>query len=377
MKYLRAKVQTAQYLSKNMGPLWAKRFLRNLSAERILALVHELERNGMAVELDLEIPSWRAEQVVATAKTLELARTITIPESPPLHEEAHGWHPYRARELQGVTLDVDSGLAFAGEQVIAQSGSGTRASRDASFVSGATVRINKTKPIILNRPIAPLGDVHHHYHVMLETLPRMLHARALNPEVHFVTSSEIANRYQELFEELGLRIQHHQPGSVLLGHPLVLVDQPDLFWPRQADLTALRSAFGTGNVQPTRDLYISRGTNFRQPAKESELQDTLHDAGFECLDLADYSIKDQWAIAQTARAVAGPHGASLWIAAGMQPHSKLLELSSGEYFENCYRRIATLNELNYQFVHMPGSESQAYGNALALAPKLKEYFEPH
>ena len=359
---LNEKIQSARYLSRNAGSLWAKRILRNLSPEHSLALVHELERQGMAVELNLEIPSWRTDQIVTKSVLLEPANTILIPPAAPLEEDAHGWQPYHARELQGVALDVDSGLAFAGERVIAQSGSGTRASRDAAFVSGATIRVSKTQPIIVNGPIAPLGDVHHHYHVLLETVPRMLHARTLNPDVCFVTTLEIPHRYRELFEQLDFQIEHHPPGSVLIGHPLVLVDQPDLFWPRSADISALRTAFATSDHNPTRRLYFNRGSAFRQPVNELELEQQLRAYGFETLSLGDLPISDQWAIAQQAGLVAAPHGASLWVAAAMQPESHLIELSGGELFEACYRRISFLNVLNYRFVPIGGSPFQPFGD---------------
>lgn len=368
--FLNEKIQTARYLSRTAGSLWAKRILRNLSPERSLALVHELERQGMATELDLEIPSWRTEQVISRSVTLEPASTILIPPAAPLEEDAHGWQPYRARELQGVTLDVDSGLVFAGERVIAQSGSGTRASRDAAFVSGARIRVSKTPPILVNGPIAPLGDVHHHYHVMLETLPRMLHARAVNPNVRFVTASVIPERYRKFFEKFDFLIEYYDPGSVLISHPLVLIDHPDLFWPRKADIAALRDLFGMTMTEPKRNLYASRGTFVRQPSHEKELQDQLRNAGFEILNLTSYPIESQWLIAQESNIVIGPHGASLWISAAMQPGTRLLEISSGDLFEGCYRRIATVNELTYRFLHLAGSESQPFGNGIDAAKAI-------
>ena len=372
MSDFREKLTTARYLSKNAGPLWAKRILRNLSPERSLALVHELEREGMAVELNLEIPSWRTDQIVTKSVLLEPASTILIPPVAPLEEDAHGWPPYRARELQGVTLDVDSGLVFAGEQVIAQSGSGTRASRDAAFVSGATIRVSKTQPITVNDPIAPLGDVHHHYHVMLETLPRMLHARELNPDVRFVTTADISHRYRALFEQLDFRITFHSPGSVLIGHPLVLVDQPDLFWPRKADISALRHALGETAHQPTKMLYFPRGSTFRRPDDEDRLQDSVAAAGFQIIELNQYSLREQWLLAQEALLIAGPHGAALWTVGGMKKRATLIELSSGELYEGCYRRVATLNDVVYRFAALKGSASKLFGAALDAECLLAE-----
>lgn len=320
----------------------------------------------MPTALNLEIPSWRVEQIVARTVTLEPASTVTIPSSGPLPEEAHGWLPYRARELQGVTLDVDSGLAFANDLVVAQSGSGTRASRDAAFVSGATVRIKSQRPTILYSPIAPVGDVHHHYHVMLETLPRMLHARSTNPNVKFLTTATIPDRYMNLFHELDLTIEHRDTGDVVIGNPLVLVDQPDLFWPRAADVDIL-SHIATTNEDdapgPYQRIYLQRGSAFRQPSNESELESLLTEHGFRSVDLGGMRVLDQLILVSKAQTVVAPHGASLSSISALPAGRRVLELSSGEGFEPCYRRLATLRKLQYQFLALTGSESREYGDA--------------
>lgn len=358
------KLNTARYLSRQVGPLWAKRILRNLSPDQSLAIIHELERNGMVTELNLDIPGWRTEQLVVRCHTIEPAATLTIPFQPPLGVEAHGWQPYQARELQGVSLDIDSGLAFSANRVIAQSGTGTRASRDAAFVSGATARVVKTRPTIINQPIAPLGDVHHHYHFMIETLPRMLHAREMNPSVEFVTSTTISPRYLDLLDQLQFRIQCRRPGEIVIGNPLVLVDQPDLFWPRQSDLLVLRESLGDTNAPADRLLYLSRGSSSRKPANENDLERELASAGFEVLDYSHYTIQEQWTMAQEARVLAGPHGAALVAVSAMAPDAKLFELSSGELFESCYRRIAQMLQVRYRFVPLPACPSVPFGNSL-------------
>lgn len=368
MKSFAQKVRTAQYLATNAGPLWIKRFLRNLSPETTLALVKELERNGMPTALNLEIPSWRVEQIVARTVTLEPASTVTIPSSGPLPEEAHGWLPYRARELQGVTLDVDSGLAFASDLVIAQSGSGTRASRDAAFVSGATVRIKSQRPTILNSPIAPVGDVHHHYHFMLETLPRMLHAKEHYGTITFVTSSELPSKYQRLFESLELSVENRPRGDVLIPSRLVLVDQPDLFWPRRVDLHVLSRSMlnGYGTLTPRAKIYLERGASSRQPANEADLVLALGQHEFENVNLAELEIQNQWLLISSAQIVVSPHGASLATIPALSRGSRVVELSSGDQFERCYQRMSALTELDYHFVQIPGLESSPSGNALCL-----------
>lgn len=355
------RLATAKALGSDAAARWGRRLLHGLPPERQLALVRELERTGMPVHLDLEIPSWRTERLVARTHTIEPATTIAIPEHGPLPAEAHGWMPYRARELHGAVLDVDSGLVFSGGRVLAQSGSGTRASRDAAFVSGATARVRKTRPSIHAGTLAPLGDVRHHYHVLLETLPRMLHARRFQPGVTFVTSEDIPHRYAELLDDLGFAILRLNPGSVLIPGALILVDQPDLFWPRQSDLQVLREALGGPDDRPTMRIYAGRGAASRAPRQEAMLGDALRLAGFDAPDLTSLSVREQWTLGRQASHLVGPHGAALALAAALSGSARLTELSSGDLFESCYRRVCALTGTSYRYLALQGSPSAPDG----------------
>ena len=192
----------------------------------------------------------------------------------------------------------------------------------------------------------------------------MLHARELNPDVRFLTAADIPNRYVELFKQLNLRIKYYPPGSVLIGHPLVLVDQPDLFWPRKADLSVLRQTLGESDEQPVRNIYFPRGSYFRSPVGEDCLLEEMTKAGFEIVELHRYSICDQWAIGRNARVVAGSHGASLWVTAAMVRGTTVLEVTSGHLFEQCYRRISHQAHLRYCLIQSQGSASSPFGQAL-------------
>ena len=368
MSVLANKLRTARYLSANARSHLTNRILRKLSPETSHALIRQLERDGIPIEIDLEVPSWRTSAVVSTTTTLEATATITIPACGLLPEDSHGWKPYRVRELQKTLLDVDSGLAFSFDHVIAQSGSGSRASKDAAFFSGATTRIRKRTPTVVHTPIAPLGDVSHHYHVLLETLPRMLHAKSVNSTVRFVTSSFIPDRYRHLFHDLNLPVDELNPGEVLTGSPLILVDQPDQFWPRSIDVRALAEVLSpaASASTPTRKFYLERGPVSRQPAHEAALARALQERGFESVNLSDFDVHQQWVLASSADTVFSPHGASLAIIPALSPSARVIEFSSGDRFERCYQRIAALHGVSYRFIRLDGSSRNPEGNALDL-----------
>ena len=338
------------------------------------AQVQALERQGMPVSLDLANPSWRAETIVADARCLEPSSTLSVPaQQCGLAAEDHSWPAYYVRTLTDVLLDGDSCLVFADGRVIAQSGSGTRAARDAAFVSGATFRIQANRPIEVSGPIAPLGDIHHHYHVMLETLPRILHARDYDPATTFVTSEDIADRYATVLESWEIQTRRYPPGTVLNVGSLILVDQPELFWPRRVDIDALRRAFRV-NEQPqtsNRRIYVSRRNAARTLTNEDRLEAELEALGFRTVILEEFSIAEQVSLFGNAVDIIAPHGAGLSGIAFMANSSRAIELTSGEVFENCYRRVAAMRGITYECVLLHGSENTPQGDGTRALDMLR------
>lgn len=338
-------------------------------AEAKHARVKELEREGMSVELDLNIPSWRTDEIVRDAQCIEETCTETIPaQGCGLAQEDHSWPNLYVRTLATVTLDVDSGLVFSGDRVIAQSGSGTRAARDASFVSGATFRARENRATPFSGAVAPLGDMHHHYHVMMETLPRLLHCARYRGDVTFVTSSPIHPRYMELLNQLDLSVETFADGTILAPSEVVLVDQPELFWPRRVDLNILRDCLGSEEHAGSQGLkfYVSRGQVSRTIKDERLLEAGLRERGYEPVVMDRLPIQQQIRLFERAEAVVALHGAALAGIPFMRPGSQVLEISSGEVFEECYRRIAHLSQLSYACMRVPGSPSEPQGDAESI-----------
>jgi hypothetical protein len=339
------------------------------------AMVQALEREGMATPLDLSNPGWRAEKVIEGTSQICSSTSLHVPgQSCGLDPENHSWPAYYVRALRNTVIDVDSGLLFAQERVIAQSGSGTRAARDAAFVSGATVRVTQATPQSFTGPVAPLGDVHHHYHVMLETLPRILLALKADSNTTFVTSTSIHPRYREVLDAWAVRVQTMEPGTLLSPDTVVLVDQPELFWPRPSDIDALRAAFRLSETQgdATDQIYISRRKVARAIEGEEELEKQMRDRGFRPVLLEELSIFEQAALFARSSVVIAPHGAGLSGIAFMPQGSKVFEISSGVAFENCYRRIAAVCNLDYNLLLVEGRSGAEFGTAKSILGALDQ-----
>lgn len=361
------KARTAKYLVNSAMHSWSGRAISGLSPRRAHDLTRELERAGTTLELDLDTPSWRTDRIVGRTSLIDDIHTISLPAHDPLVRESRTWQRYQVRQLHDVAVDVSSGLVFSADRVIAQSGGGTRTARDSSFVSGATFRVKQGPRKDSTSVVSPLGDLWHHYHFMIETLPRMLHAQAFEPNVLFVTSQPIPDRYQVLLDRLSLPVQVLEHGVVLAAKTVILVDPPERFWPRPADVSVLRSALGTFETEGSK-YFLGRNNASRRPGDEVELGAELRHLGYTPIELAEYPVLQQWEIVARASAVVGAHGAALSNIAAMNPGTHVVEITSGELFESCYRRLAEVSTIKYRIAYTHGSPNDPFGHALDALP---------
>lgn len=319
--------------------------------------IHARERIDRPLDLDLTIPSWHVSEVLSDSWVVDSEHI-----SPRL---GFAWSDLHVWQLKGVTLDVDSSLVFSRDRVITQSGTGTRSSSDSAFVSGAYARYKKSDVEWIDHPFASVGDIRHHYHFVVETLPRMLRIQRIDPATSFYVSDEASTFASAAMTNLGLKVTYVPRGSLLTGSRIYLVDQPVKFWPRKSDLVlvsgilaplaALTSWSGRDNV------YVSRRGAQRSPRGEELLEKCLAEVGFDVMRMEDLSIFEQLAMARTSSLLVGFHGAGLVSCVMMRPGSTVIELSSGDRFESCYRRIAEMLGLEYRYVLVPGTVDDPFG----------------
>lgn len=341
---------------------------RRLSPGHYVSVIRRLEREGAPDELNLDAPSWRSDSLRQHCVTVEATRDISIPAAGEyLAEESFVWPSLQVRELRNVQVDIDSGLLFAEDRVIGQSGGGVRWSRDAAFITGAFVRVRAAQPMSRAASIAVLGDTHHHYHFIIETLPRVLHIKRTFPEARFVTSQEVGPFARGVFDQLGIGIEKLEAGHVLQPEKAILCDHPIRFWPRHSDLLAIRDALidsGAGKqVESSEVVYVSRSRSSRSLRSEHLLENAVANVGVRVVFLEEIPLREQVRMFAMTRLVIGPHGAGLSNIAFMQPGSRVVEISSGDGWEPCYRRMAAIMGLEYVFLPAPGDAESPYGSA--------------
>ena len=200
---------------------------------------------------------------------------------------------------------------------------------------------------------------------MMETLPRILQARAFEPDTTFVTSSAIHPRYASVLDAWRVKVERLPPGSVVSPSTAILIDQPELFWPRPTDINTIRSAFGVDTTLDgaSESIYISRRRANRSISGEDELERFLSGRGYRPVLLEDMSVDEQVRLFAKTRSVIAPHGAGLSGIAFMPSGAKVIEITTGELFENCYRRMAAIRSLDYMTCLAAGGHAGEFGRA--------------
>jgi len=346
-------------------------FANKLSPEANQHVVRALEITGQPHELDLNLPDISRAKFLVRSHQLSSPVTVQIPaQGATLSVDGHWWPPVRVHELRAVQLDVPSGLIFAGGRVVSQSGTGHRWARDAAFISGAFKRAETASAGQVVGPIATLGQTSNYYHLLIETLPRLLRVRSITPDVTFVTDSEIPEFARDILTFAGLEECILINPGVIEAEKTLLCEPSPLFFPHPENLRALSSDFqnkllhgGVPDLLTSESIYISRSRSSRTLENEIELEKYLLSIGFDILHLEDLSIQEQITRLRAAKVVVAPHGAGLSNIIFLHEGARVIELSTGEWWWPCFRRIAFGLELDYEFVLLPAYPDAPNGRA--------------
>lgn len=94
-------------------------------------------------------------------------------------------------------------------------------------------------------------------------------------------------------------------------------------------------------------LAIARRSG-RNIINHGEIYRILEDNGFTKLYCEDFSFADQVEIFKNAEYIVAPHGAGLANIVFCKPATKILEILSPRYLNNCFRKISSYCNLDYR-----------------------------
>jgi len=271
------------------------------------------------------------------------------------------WNELRGYRIEGVPLDVYSGLAFLNSKVIKQSGTGHRNVRDASFITGALIRVQKTEAIQVEGDFAWLGMPPNYYHLLTEGLPKLIRLRELCPEVKFASVDPPPKLLAEIDKDLFDRVVLFPEGSVIQPTTLWTIDPQPIFAPHPADISLL-SHFVRSDVKLTNlpeKVFVTRGDDPRLRKINQVLCEELPLHGFTVADFSTLSWHEQVKTVSNARVLVGIHGAGLTNLVFMPQGGQVLELTNGEWWYSCYRRMASARHHDYHLLIANDEDSKA------------------
>ena len=291
-----------------------------------------------------------------------------------LGEDGHWFPPVTAFHLSGVQLDVNSGLAFSRDWVINGSGTGQRWAMDSAFITGATVRVTASVRQTESRTVTPLSNVIEHYHFIMETLPQVLRIRQVAPDAIHLTADEPPVLVANILKGLGIRWEVVDPDTVLSCSSLWMCPAHPRERTHPADMQLLYDTFAMSiedpSDLPTDRVYISRARSGRSLAHEHDLEEHLRARGFRILYLEDLQFTEQVSSLSRATLVVAPHGGGLANTVFMRPGGTVVEIATGEWWSNAFRRIAHVRGHSYHLVMLASSPAAPWGDGLDALAKL-------
>jgi len=342
-------------------------------------LVNTLERSGHAFEMDLDyirptVSRYRTQSVVVAQN-----ETFIVPPSGPIERpDGHYWNHLRVHRLTDVVVDPTTGLVFAGNKVISQSSYGWRSAADGSFLSTASTRARRANlnyPI--DGPIAPFaGAVFNYYHFVIETLPRILHIRSIEPSAVVTLTEPIAGHIHKILTELGIRYRSI-PNDAFAHNDVLLCDPSPHPWPHPDNVRMLRDLPIDGTLSdstyPER-IYISRVGSPRELIGERDLEDFLEGHGYISIHMEQLPWSEQVGHFRRARSIVAAHGAGLANTAFMTPGADVFELTTGVVWFPSMRNVSTMAGAQHHLLLMRYQPEVPHGTAQDAIDALQTIF---
>jgi capsular polysaccharide biosynthesis protein len=114
----------------------------------------------------------------------------------------------------------------------------------------------------------------------------------------------------------------------------------------------LRQRFGRFFCPANRGspIFFTRRGVSRVPSNLVEIEKLFVSAGFNIVDCANYSVREQIEFASAAPAIAGLHGASMTNILWARFETPTLEIFQPDFMNGCYEQIANHCKLRYSYV---------------------------
>ena len=286
------------------------------------------------------------------------------------------WDPIRVHQLRDTTVDPSTGLVFVGDRVVSQSSYGFRSASDGAFLSSATPRVRKsTGTLNIPGPIAPFGGaVYNYYHFLIETLPRILFIKVVEPNVSVTFTQPLPRHVDQILTALGINFLV-VPERPFRHDNVYLCDPAPFAWPHPDSIRMLHELDVPSDDPDERfpsKIYVSRVGTSRDLVDQHHLERALEERGFMTVRPENLSWSDQVQLFRNAQTVVAPHGAGLANIVFMSPGSRVYEITTGSWWYPCFRNIAHMGSLDHELIVIPSTLQAPHGAARDAVTQISE-----
>lgn len=227
------------------------------------------------------------------------------------------------------------------------------------------------------------GDGRNYYHWMTDNLTRLMIRELLPEPTRILIPRGTHGFIRETLEMLGLTEIAETPDAHCLRPERFYFCSPVSMsgvW-NPCGFNWLRKRFAPHLADEAigAPVFLTRKGGTRIPENIAAIEKQFSDHGFRIVDCAKLSVKEQLAMASSAPAVAGLHGAAMTNLLWARPGTPVLELFQSGYLNACYEQIAFQGKLGYHAVVLDEAGShqiicqwlESRNNPLAIPPSLR------
>jgi hypothetical protein len=200
-------------------------------------------------------------------------------------------------------------------------------------------------------PATVFASTPNYYHWLVEELPLILRVHQESPETTvIVNETGRTNKHDQVANHLGMKVRN-APLTVSIKEHVMPGRANDSWFIHPQDHVRLadfgRSMTKNHNGLNHDRVYVSRSKSPRSIPGEGALEDLLGAHGFFIAHLENMPWPDQISLFQSARVVAGPHGAGLSNLVFTPPGATLIELTNGYHYNRCFEWITHIADHTY------------------------------
>lgn len=211
------------------------------------------------------------------------------------------------------------------------------------------------KSMCIDEPVISIG-VASHYHMLIESLPLLLHALKFYPNLKILLPEKFPKYLYWVLESLKI-----DSSRIIISDKPIKVKKAILVpkhensgFVNKDDIEVLKSFFDkfidiNSSKYPER-IYISRARSVNRRLEcENELENELKKLNFSVLYFEELSLQEQFNYIYHAKFIVAPHGAGLANIIMGNPGTKILEILSRNWFNTCYAKLAVQNGFEYYY----------------------------